>query len=47
MKNVSLMIKLSMIVMLALSLVRGEDVAPVDNASVDSASNSTVNTTTL
>jgi hypothetical protein len=43
MKNVSLMIKLSMIVILALSLVRGEDVAPVDDASVDSASNSTAN----
>lgn len=47
MKNVSLMIKLSMIVMIALSLVRGEDVAPVEDASVDAASNSTANQTML
>ena len=43
MKNVSHMIKLSMIVMIALSLVRGEDVAPIEDASVDAASNSTAN----
>jgi hypothetical protein len=46
-KNVSLMIKLSMIVMIALSLVRGGDVAPVEDASVDAASNSTANQTML